>query len=261
MAFVRLQLSVVEKNKDESIFAWAMNSSNNTRPWSGLLPASPSLHIDCKDVRTTPGSSGFSMSNGELSIRLQTFPHSMETYFAVLNCTDCPSSSRRVAIFVTRSSTDDEYLRIRDSRGISKMSRATLQMKSLKERLLRVPIDSSDPPLNRFYGFWLRSLEPPDRMNRHTSILCRHQALDVNHVCLDEYEMGTAGIAHIEPKNSSLHSGWSKIRWVKFGFDIEFIPMLLIANSKSSGSDNIQLSRLRPSLEIFEQAIASKAGS
>lgn len=258
-AFIRLQRCIIEDSKDESIFAWAMDATN-TRPWSGLLAPSPCSFADCRDVRSTPGSSGFSVSNGELTIRLQTFPHSMETYFALLNCTEKPPSNRRLAIFIRRSSTDGEFLRIRDLRGISKILKTIPQTRTLIERLLRVSIDPKEPPLSRFYGFWLRTLEPPDHEHRQTTILSKHQPLDAEYVFLEEYNYGTAGIAHIEPKSKSAHSGWSKIRWIKFGFDVEFNPVLLLANGDKSSLD-YQLSRLKPDEKVFEQAVASESGS
>ena len=72
---------------------------------------------------------------------------------------------------------------------------------------------------------------------------------------MGERGTGTAGIVHMEPKNSSARSGWSKIRWLKFGFDQEFNPVLLLGNG------DIADLRLKPNQRLFQRAVAAGSES
>jgi hypothetical protein len=56
-AFLRLQQHIIQKSKDESIFAWSMRYT--TGAYSGLYAPSPLAYIDCSEVVQTPGSLGF----------------------------------------------------------------------------------------------------------------------------------------------------------------------------------------------------------
>jgi hypothetical protein len=72
-AFIRLQQNIIQKSKDESIFAWVMGSAH-PRPYSGLYAPSPSVYVHCSQVIQIPGYSGCSERNGELSIELKLLP-------------------------------------------------------------------------------------------------------------------------------------------------------------------------------------------
>jgi hypothetical protein len=75
-SFLRLQQHIIQKSKDESIFAWTMEPPNDTtKTYSGLYAPSPSTYIDCNHIVQTPGYRGFSENNGELSIRLRLLHH------------------------------------------------------------------------------------------------------------------------------------------------------------------------------------------
>ena len=107
------------------------------------------------------------------------------------------------------------------------------------------------PPVNNFYGFWLRTLEPPGHAHCRTKILSNTPTHEVSHVFECDYKREVAGVVHFEPLNSCARSGNSKIRWIKFGFDDDFNPVLWLANDKHSD-------RLR---SVFEQAALSGSNS
>lgn len=261
-AFLRLQQAIVLGSKDESLFAWDMDNGDNTKTYSGLYATSPSFFIDCGRVYGTRGSSGFTEANGELSIRLGTYPYRMESYFAVLNCAEEGRSEDRNAILITRLPNEGEYVRVKNSRGVSRVSLPQSKRDSLKERQIRVPVDPMEPPLNVFSGFWLRTLEPPNHDRCQSFILSRHRPSDADRVCLGEYDWGTAGVVRLQPKTTSDHLGWSNIHWIKFGFDVEYNPVLLIANGNVPNFDFKRLSLLyRPNQKLFERAVETGPGS
>ena len=261
-AFLRLQQAIVLASKDESLFAWAMENDAETTPYSGLYATSPAAFIDCRSVYDTRGSSGFTEANGEVLIRLGTYPYRMESYFAVLNCAEDGRSDNHIAILLTRLPTDGEYVRIKNSVGVSRMRFPNLMRNNLKERQIRVPVDPMEPPLNMFYGFWLRTLEPPNHDRCQPIILSHHQPPDADSVCLGEYSAGTAGVVLLQRKDTSKRLGWSNIRWIKLGFDAEFNPVLLIANDRAPEANFERPSLLyRPRQTMFERAVDTGPGS
>ena len=52
--------------------------------------------------------------NGELRIQLMTFLHSMEMFYAKLNCANKASADSNVSILIARTCNQDEYVRVRD---------------------------------------------------------------------------------------------------------------------------------------------------
>ena len=253
-AFLRLQQHIIQQTKDESVFAWDFDPTDDASIYSGLFAPSPSSFVGCSYVSSLPGSSGFSEANGELSIRLRTYPQGMETYFAVLNCTS-QSPEGRTVILITRLANEDEYVRVKTSQGLSRTWVEASGLNPFKERLIRVPVHPSEPPLNIVPGFWLRTLQPPGYAHCRPIILSCGQPSDTGQVCMGERGTGTAGIVHMEPKNSSARSGRSKIRWLKFGFDQEFNPVLLLGNGDTPDMG------LQPDQQLFQRAVAAGSES
>ena len=136
-------------------------------------------------------------------------------------------------------------------------------LKSFQERLIRVSLNPSEPPLDRVYGFWLRTLEPPGHVDCRPRIFSRSNQSDIDFVCLREKEWGTAGVVFMEPKSKSgakyapNQSGWSKIRWIKLGFDDDFNPMILLGNEIES----VRAQQLKPTKVSLDRAITSGVGS
>ncbi|KAI4220244.1 MAG: hypothetical protein L6R36_007753 [Xanthoria steineri] len=232
MAFLRLQRAIIQQSKDETIFAWPMRDE----PYTGLLARSPSNFAGCNDVISIRGSSGFSEANGELSIKLRTFPYGMETYCALLNCTRETLPDARISIFLGRLSTAGEYARVKKAKSGGQVMVPTSNISGLTERLIRVSLTPNEAPLNRIHGFRLRCIEPPGHTACQARVMSKYEAMDDRLICLADGDQGTAGVVYMEgPEhfyswNSSVE--WSKIRWLKFGFDEEFNPTILLGNGK-----------------------------
>lgn len=267
-AFRRLQRAIIQQSKDQSIFAWAMGIEVDQRTATGLLAPSPSSFVKCSDVIITQGFKGFSVMNGEISIHLRTFPHSMETYFAVLNCNARAFPEDRIAILVTRLSSENDFVRVKKETldGNTLIPQSSLEL--FKERLIRISLDPTEPPLNRVYGFWLRKIEPPGHTSYQTMILSKKNLSQTDFICLEDKDRGTAGVVHLKSKiNSSRAYGeyggeWFRIRWIKLGFDAEFNPMLFLANdTRQRLSMYFRGWRSILNEELFEQGVTSEADS
>ena len=250
-AFLRLQQHIVQKSKDESLFAWAMDFPGNKRTYSGLFAPSPLAYASCSDVVQTQGSRGFSESNGELSILSSISPHIPETYSALLHCTNRSSPDSRTFILIARTSIKGEFVRVRGVDSVSQGLVHSDRWLRFKELQVHVSMDPSNPPLNIFSGFLLQTIEPPDHGVCDTTILSNSQTAQADHACQDNFHQGVAGIVHIEPKNNSGNPGWSKVRWITVSFDEDFNPVLWLANDENS-------QRLH---DKFAQAEASAANS
>ena len=197
-AFLRLQRTIAQQSKDESIFAWSMGLEQNEKDYTGLFAPSPSSYRDCSNIVCTRGSTGFPETNGELSITLRTSPYSMDTFYATLNCTYIANPDSRIAILLTRLSTENEYLRAKkDLAGSTKLI-APSELKHFVTRPIRVPLQPTELPSNTFYGFWLRTLAPPGHTGIQAKILSRSDQTEVDKVSLGEMEWGTAGIVHFD---------------------------------------------------------------
>lgn len=250
-AFLRLQQQIIQKSKDESIFAWDMEFPGNTQAYSGLFSPSPLAYANCGDIIQTSGSRGFSENNGELSIWSRVFPHSPETYVTTLNCTDRAFPESRTFILIGNTSTEGESVRVRDAKKLSRGLIQTGDLNRYQERQIRVSGAPTQPPVNNFNGFWLRTLQPPGHDKCQFTLVSNCQPPEADYVCQDEYDQGIAGIVHIDPRNSADPRIWSHIHWITFSFDRDFNPVLWLANGEHSG-------RLQ---NAFEQAVASGTGS
>ena len=246
-AFLRLQQQIIQMSKDESIFAWDMEFPGATRIYSGLFAPSPSAFAKCSNIIQTQGSRGFSESNGELTLWTAVSQRGLGTSFATLHCTDRAHLDCISYILMARAYTEGEYVRVRNtinaSRGLVQIDRQTRFL----ERQIRVSVDPTQPPMNIFNGFWLRTVQPPGHDQCHTIILSNSQTSNADYISQHEHKPGVIGIIHMKPMESRDHSGWCKIHWITFGFDEFFNPVIWLANDKHS-------SRLR---NAFEQAVAS----
>ena len=274
-AFLRLQRAIAQQSKDESIFAWSMGLEKDENAYTGLFAPSPRSYLRCSDVIVTRGSTGFAETNGELSITLMTSPHSMNTFYAVLNCTYIANPDSRIAILLSRLSIENEYLRAKKSLADGKKLIALSELEKFVKRPIRVPLQPTELPPNIFCGFWLRTLEPPGHTEWQPRILSRSDQAEADRVCLRETEWGTAGIVHFERAmesdgkesdgNHDVHEReWSKICWIQLGFDGDFNPMLLIANYKNRKrwiNPRKQNWGVIPNPEWFEEAARSSPTS
>jgi len=199
-AFLRLQQHIIQKSKDESIFAWSMG--HDMGAYSGLYAPSPSAYINCSDVVQTPGSRGFTETNGVLSITLRLFLHSVGMYCAILHCNIGAGADAgdKVCIVVARTSNWNEYIRERDPENVSWGTIPASSWGHLVGQQIRVPVEPNEPPLKIFYGFWLRTLQPPSHAKCHITILSNCQAPETDYVCQYSSAQGNTGIVRISPK-------------------------------------------------------------
>jgi hypothetical protein len=249
-AFIRLQQQIIQKSKDESIFAWTMGEQiAASKTYSGLYAPSPSVYINCSNVVQTPGSMGFSENNGDLSLQLRILPNSPGTFRAVLHCAE---AENRVFIVLTRLSNKHEYVRVRDPANISQ---GTIPESTdfLKRQEIRVPVSPNEAPIPIFFGFWLRTLQPVGYDQFRITILSNCESPERDYICQQHFNQGNTGIVCLEPKSSSDSSKLSPIRWIKFGFDEEYNPMLWLAGDYQFEEEVIE------TRESFKRAIASKS--
>lgn len=105
-AFERLQLEIIKKSNDHSIFAW--NARHYTSLERGLLACSPAEFADCGSIRmhthveTRADDEPFSMTNRGLFIKLPVISTGINTY-AILSCySEVEPKGTSVAISLVR---------------------------------------------------------------------------------------------------------------------------------------------------------------
>lgn len=225
-AFLRLQQQIIQKSKDESIFAWDMDFEGYTRTYSGLYAPSPLAYAKCSEIIQTQGSHGFSENNGELSMRLRTVPHSPEIYLARLHCSDRAHPNSAITILISRTSVEGEYVRVADAKNVIQRSSRFDLWRSFQERQIRVSVNPTEPPSNIFNGFFLQTPQLPDHYDLRTTILSNSQTSQVDYVCPPEYNQGIAGVVLLESKDHFGNLGGSENRWITISFDKDFNPVL-----------------------------------
>ena len=211
-----------------------MESPDAARTYSGLFAPSPSAFAKCSNIIQIQGSRGFSETNGEVSLWTTLLPRSLETSFAALHCTNTGYPDCTSCILIARTFTAGEYVRVRNTRDVSRRLVLSDHWTRFKERQIRIPVDPTQPPANIFNGFRLRTLQPPGHNNCHTIILSHSQTSNEGHICQHGYNPGVVGIVHMKPKEGRDHSGWCKIQWITFGFDEDFNPVIRLANNMNS---------------------------
>ena len=233
-AFLRLQQHIIQKSKDESIFAWCTEFPGNLKTYSGFFAPSPLTYVHCSEIIQTRGSGGFSEANGELLIPLKIAPHSMETYSALLHCTHRAKPDDNVSILITPTSNEAEYVRVRDVGDASHTFISSSHQTRFTKQQIHVLVDPAEPPVNIFNGFWLRTLQPPGYAQHRTVVLSNSRAPETDYIYQHEYSQGLAGLVHMRSKTTTECSEWSHVHWIKFGFDTKFNPVLWLASAKHS---------------------------
>ena len=86
-AFMRLQLEIIRKSDDESIFAW--KSPHRYDRQQGMLASWPTWFVDCGDIRTYVKflRPAYSMTNKGLEFRIPAYTSSQRPIKVALNCT------------------------------------------------------------------------------------------------------------------------------------------------------------------------------
>lgn len=229
-AFLRLQHNIIQRSKDESIFAWDMDFEGYTRTYSGLYAPSPLAYANCSGIFQIQGSPGISENNGELSMRVRTVPHSPETYLAMLHCSDRAHPDSAIAILIARTSVEGEYVRVAGAQNVIQWSSGFDLWHSFQERQIRVSVNPTEPPANIFNGFVLQTPQLPGHDGFQTTILSNSQTSKADHICPAEYNQGIAGVVLIESKDRFRSLGRSEDRWIAITFGKEFNPILWLTS-------------------------------
>ncbi|KAK5719683.1 hypothetical protein LTR17_015218 [Elasticomyces elasticus] len=233
-AFIKLQREIIASSADQSIFCWKLDNRIH-KPGSSLLAPSPRAFADCGDVIPTSVQRPYSLTNIGLSIQLCTWPHSMETYLAYLDCNKVGSPESEIAILIAKLPTADQYVRVTDPENVSvfgaKAPSATeRRLRKIRQIFMREVTE--ELPMNRSYGFWLRTIEPPRSEGCEIRVLSRAATIAQDCVMLAPGMVGDAGVISIDPKNRRGPVKWSFVRWMKLQFDDDFHPIVAILNER-----------------------------
>ncbi|KAK5729161.1 hypothetical protein LTR15_002303 [Elasticomyces elasticus] len=232
-AFIKLQREIIASSADQSIFSWKLDSRKH-RAGSSLLAPSPHAFAECGNIVPTSVQKPYSLTNIGLSIQWNTWPHSMETYLAFLDCTEigCPGSG--IAILIAKLPTENQYVRVTDRENLSVFhseAPSANEQRFRKIRQIFMRETTEELPMNRSYGFWLRTIEPPRRPGSEIHVLSRAATTAKDCLMLNPGMEGDAGIISIDPKTKG-SSKWSLVRWIKLQFDDDFQPMIVMLNDR-----------------------------
>ena len=180
-----------------------------------------------------------------------TVPYGMEKFLAKLHCTDRASEDDNFFIVISKTCNQGEYVRLRERQSVLQGSVPNLGQTCLTEWMIRIAVSPTTPPVNQFYGFWLRTLQPRGYARSQTKILSNSPIHETNHVRQSKFSEGLARVIHFAPLDISDRCDNSNVRWIKLSFDRNFDPVLWIANHKHSD-------QLKP---IFDQAASSRSKS
>lgn len=244
-AFLRLQREIIRETKDESILAWDQDLSSPAGRYFGPFAPTLSAFAKCSNLVTTQGSHGFTEGNGGLSLWPTFCQLGPETYLAALHCTDRGHPNSKKFILIGGTSTESGYVRMTKA-GIA--SQGLVQKSDwarFEKRQIRILVNPTEPPLNIFNGFWLRTLKPPGYINSRTTILSNCQASEADHVYQREYSQGVTGIVHMKSLKRS------NLQWITVSFDVDSNPVLWLTQGKE----------MREFETLFRQVIASGIGS
>ena len=118
----------------------------------------------------------------------------METCSALLHCTHRDKPDDYVSILVTPTSDKTIYVRVRDVEDGGHTLIPSSDQARFKERQIRVSVDPTEPPVNIFYGFWLRTIQPPGYAQHQTVVLSNSRAPRMDLIRQHKYSQGIAGL-------------------------------------------------------------------
>lgn len=237
-AFMRLQEKIIQQSADQSIFAWQLDSRNHPGGYSGLLAPSPDSFASSGNIISLGEADAFSLTNIGMSITLEIVPYSMNVFKAYLNCTDRRHNSRaRNCILLSTTNGKDHYARVMNSQDRSLFIHTPDESSSEWRRSRKLFIRQIPTELKErsTYGFRLRGFGPFTEYGR-IQILSRNRNAPRDYVCLNEGTYGTAGVISVTPRRGHRdeRTSWARIRWIKLGFDFDFLPVLMIASEQGS---------------------------
>ena len=257
-AFIRLQEKIIQQSADQSVFAWMIDAEKSDDNGYGLLATSPSRFHASGDVAKGIESQEFSTTNLGLTISFMAVPYDIDTYLAFLDCSLRTKPTQVYGIFLSRLKSNGQWARVSvNGCSVLQYERELINKVGTIQIDIRVRQTPASQPIraNQIYGFWLRELTPPYHEGAQIRILSR---LDISspadhRVTLVPGLRGTAGTVSIEPEK--VDNRWSRVHWMKVGFDDHFQPTVMIANSRSQAINNFQ------TLRDFEEAETLGPGS
>jgi len=225
-AFLRLQQQIVRMSKDESLFAWeTKHDLDPSKPFFSIYASDPCAFLNCGSIVTIPGSSGFEERNGELIMTLPCCRYTPGILDIFLHCMDKAKPKNRSYITISKVFREETYVRIRDV-GVFDERQSPL---GGNQRTMRFPVNPRAPPVVIFYGFWLRTLEPPGYQERNICISSASPAIDPTYI-QQKRKGGITGLVRLQSKHTLAPFVWSEIAWIVFGFDNENNPQVWLAN-------------------------------
>jgi len=124
-AFLRLQEEIIKISDDHSIFAWPLSDDRHcdgsqiNQSCHGLLATSPAAFSLCRGFQnawTRKVRRPYAMTNCGISITLNLTPWCVDTYLAMINCTD-KFGGERMGVFLRHLTEDNQYARIALNEG------------------------------------------------------------------------------------------------------------------------------------------------
>ena len=167
-------------------------------------------------------------------LRSSIAPHRIETYPALLHCTHRAKPDDNVSILITPTSNEAGYVRVRDVGDASHTFISSSHQARFIEQQILVLVDPTEPPVNIFNDFWLRTLQAPGHAQHQMVVLSNSRAPGRDYSYWRECSQALAGLVHMRSKTTTKCSEWSHVHWIKFGFDSKFNPVLWFASAKYS---------------------------
>lgn len=236
-AFMRLQEEIIRNSDDRSIFAWDRGFEVYEDGLCGLLATSVSQFSECQSVISSRDQwsqdSALSHTALGLSIEMLTYPWSMETFLAILDCSLIGRPDATLGIFVERlvpNSAEQQYARVQVD-GVTVMVLSQKQRSNLRDeqvRRLHVRRTLTHRSPNTWYGFYLKTLTLPGYTDAQLSQAQVYTRKADGRVSLERGDLlsiphgmrGTVAVC-ILPQAKR---GDGRIAWLQFGFNEDFAP-------------------------------------
>ena len=233
-AFLRLQEEIIKSSDDQSIFAWQTNTVEHT----GLLASNANAFAASGNIRKGPGYSGlksYTMGTGGLVLEADMVAYTMDTYLVTLACVrvsaNLPRTHDRVGIFLRKLKGGNQYGRVAVD-GKHLIDATILLQAPLRTSIHvpQIPITANDAEFlrDRTYGFRLSEslLSNVNTENWPYRPLVRfdlsNRIVTVDH-CTTSGWICTLNLANRD----------TKICKVKIGFDVDFNPVIVLAESSA----------------------------
>ena len=245
-AFMSLQEKILQyTTNDQSIFVWDRGLEEDDSTYHGLLANTPSAFAGCRYTQSTPSMSkghGFSYTGVRLDFTMPTLPYAMRTYLCALDCMSAPPyRNERDCIILEQSEDDDQYARVQKGYAaiVSIKISAIEGNPARRDRKMFVRQIPRYTPEGIVHGFLIGDLELPDctsREHEKTRLCSRDIGLlqpgsDPKILAIPDSSWGIAGDISLPQPNAFVSE--NQLRWIKLGFDPDFLPHCLLGSNGS----------------------------